>query len=120
MFGSPARIPKYSWNIWLRRAAIHRGLAMPDRWVGITNMADEPRRITVRNYRKMLGNLPQGFSEFVAHPGYVDEDLKRWSTYLDQRLRELRVLVSEEFRQALSSSDVQLAGYRDIPLRRGS
>ena len=117
MFESPTRIPKYAWNLWLRSRALKRGLAMPDRWVGITNMADDRARITVPNYLKMLGNLPQGFSEFVAHPGYIDEDLLRWSTYHDQRLRELRVLLSEEFRLALSSSDVQLAGYRDIPLR---
>lgn len=116
MFGSPARIPKYCWNLLLRRKAVLRGLSMPDRWVGITNMAGDSRRITVDNYRTMLGNLPQGFSEFVAHPGYVDEELRRWSTYLDQRFYELQVLLSEEFRKALSSSDVCLAGYRDIPL----
>lgn len=118
MFESPTRIPKYAWNIWLRSRALKRGLAMPDRWVGITDMADDPDRITVRNYMTMLGNLPEGFSEFVAHPGYIDEDLMRWSTYHDQRLRELSVLLSGEFRQALFSSGVHLAGYRDIPLRR--
>lgn len=118
MFESPTRIPKYAWNIWLRSRALKRGLAMPDRWVGITDMADDPDRITVRNYMTMLGNLPEGFSEFVAHPGYIDEDLMRWSTCHDQRLRELSVLLSGEFRQALSSSGVRLAGYRDIPLRR--
>jgi predicted glycoside hydrolase/deacetylase ChbG (UPF0249 family) len=116
MLGSPARIPKYCWNLRLRRKAVLRGLSMPDRWVGITNMADDSGRITVDNYLAMLRNLPQGFSEFVAHPGYIDEELKRWSTYLDQRFNELQVLLSEEFRNALTSSDVRLAGYRDIPL----
>jgi hypothetical protein len=118
LFESPTRIPKYCWNLWLRRKAMLRGFSMPDRWVGITNMARGPGRITLENYRSMLRHLPQGFSEFVAHPGYVDEDLKKWSTYHDQRLHELRVLLDKEFRSALYSSDVVLAGYREIPLRR--
>jgi predicted glycoside hydrolase/deacetylase ChbG (UPF0249 family) len=94
-----------------------RGLAMPDRWVGITNMAQDSRKIAVENYRRMLKNLPRGISEFVAHPGYVDEGLKKWSTYHDQRLHELQVLLSEEFKNAIYSSDVNLVGYREIPLR---
>ncbi len=117
MVESPTRIPKYWWNLMLRRKAMARGFAMPDRWVGITNMSDDPRRITVDNYRRMLRNLPQGVSEFVVHPGYVDEELRRWSTYHDQRTKELQVLVSEEFKTAIRESDVKLKGYRDIPLR---
>jgi len=61
--------------------------------------------------------LPDGFNEFVAHPGYVDDDLTRWATYLDQRILERSVLLNPEFREAVVSSDIRLAGYRDIPLR---
>jgi predicted glycoside hydrolase/deacetylase ChbG (UPF0249 family) len=65
----------------------------------------------------MLKNLPQGFSEFVVHPGYVDDGLRHWSTYLHQRVQELKVLLSTEFKAAICESNIHLAGYRDIPLR---
>ena len=90
---------------------------MPDQWVGITHLGQRPNTITVTNYVALLRNLPPGFSEFVSHPGYVDDDLRRWSTYLAQREREREVLLSAEFRSAIEASGVRLAGYRDIPLR---
>jgi predicted glycoside hydrolase/deacetylase ChbG (UPF0249 family) len=117
LFETTTRIPKFLWNLYLRRMALKRRLVMPDYWVGITNNASRPEDISVKNYLMMLKNLPQGFCEFVAHPGYVDEELKRWATYLDQRVLEREVLLSSEFRDALRATDIHLAGYRDIPIR---
>jgi len=118
MFESPIRVPKFLWNLWLRKKGLARQLAMPDRRVEITHMGFRPRTIALENYLMLIGNLPHGYNEFVVHPGYVDEDLMRWSTYLEQRTLERQMLLSMEFRDALYSSDVRLAGYRDIPLNR--
>jgi predicted glycoside hydrolase/deacetylase ChbG (UPF0249 family) len=117
LFETTTRIPKFLWNLYLRKKALSRGLVMPDYWVGITNNVSRPEGISVKNYLMMLRNLPKGFCEFVAHPGYVDEELKRWATYLDPRVSEREVLLSSEFRDALRATDIHLAGYRDIPVR---
>lgn len=118
MFESPTRIPKWLWDLALRKRAQTRHLVMPDRWVGIMRMGLRPGTITVDNYMMMLKNLPYGFNEFVVHPGYVDEDLKQWSTYISPRIQERNVLLSPEFRAALFSSDIRLVGYRDIPVKQ--
>ncbi len=117
LFGHPRRFPSLLWNGWLRKKALARGLAMPDQWVGITDLGSQPNTITLTNYLSMLCNLPSGTSEFVAHPGYVDDELRRWSTYLEQRERECEILLAPEFRSALETSDLRLVGYREIPLR---
>jgi len=118
LFESPTRIPKYLYNLWLRHKALNKNFLMPDRWVGISNMGKrtglDQSPIILKNYLMMLKNLPNGFNEFVAHPGYVDEELKRWSTYLDQRELELDLLLKPEFKDALSNNNVHLIGYRDI------
>lgn len=114
---SPLRTPKFLWNLWLREKARARHLAMPDRRIEITHLGTHCNAITIANYLMMLRGLPHGFSEFVVHPGYVDDDLKRWSTYIEPRTIERQVLLSPVFREALYASDVCLAGYRDIPLR---
>lgn len=119
LLGSPRRIPALFWNALLRRKAQSRGLAMPEWRVAIADMGAGSGAVTVSNYVAMLRNVPRGFSEFVAHPGYVDAELRRWSTYLEPREREREVLLDPEFRSALEASDVRLAGYRDIPLRDG-
>jgi predicted glycoside hydrolase/deacetylase ChbG (UPF0249 family) len=112
----PSRVPKCLWNEWLRMKSRQAGFSMPDRRVEITHMVTRPARIDIANYLRMLENLPPGFNEFVAHPGYVDAELQRWSTYLEPRTRERQLLLSPEFRDALLGSDIALAGYRDIPL----
>jgi predicted glycoside hydrolase/deacetylase ChbG (UPF0249 family) len=116
LLGAVDRIPKYLWNLILRARARRRGLAMPDRWVVITQMGRRSGTISVESYLQMLANVPEGFSEFVVHPGYVDDSLRRWSTYLAAREEERETLLKPEFRDALRDSGVTLAGYRDIPL----
>jgi predicted glycoside hydrolase/deacetylase ChbG (UPF0249 family) len=115
LFETFTRIPKYAYILWLRKKALDRGLTMPDLWVGISHM--KPENLTIENYLMMLKNMPQGINEFVAHPGYVDDELKRWSSYHESRTLELQVLLNPRFRDALSGPDVRLIGYRDIPLR---
>jgi predicted glycoside hydrolase/deacetylase ChbG (UPF0249 family) len=112
----PDRAAKFMWNSWLRKRALDRGLIMPDRRVEITDMARRADRINVGQFLIMLRNLPSGFNEFVAHPGYVDSDLARWSTYLAPRTLEREVLMSPRFREGLATSGVFLAGYREMPL----
>jgi chitin disaccharide deacetylase len=116
LFETFTRIPKYVYILWLRKKALQRGLAMPDLWVGISHM--KPQNLIIENYLMMLKNMPCGINEFVAHPGYVDEELKRWSSYHESRTLELGVLLSPRFRDALDDSGVRFIGYRDIPLRQ--
>ena len=91
---------------------------MPDYWLSITHMGTRLGKISVPNYLQMLAHVPSGSSEFVAHPAYIDDDLKKWSTYLEQRVQERTVLLNEDFRKALLSGPVGLGGYRDIPAGR--
>ncbi len=116
---SPERLAKFGWNVLLRWWALKRGLAMPDYRVTITSMESRPESISVSNYCRMLQNLPVGYSEFVAHPAYLDDELRRWSTYIEPRVAERSVLLSAEFRHALEESpSAKLAGYRGIPVVR--
>jgi len=63
-----------------------------------------------------LRSRPDVYSEFVVHPAYVDDELRRWSTYIEPRIQEREVLLSPDFRRAFQDSGVKLAGYRDIPV----
>jgi chitin disaccharide deacetylase len=116
LFRSPLRLGKFAYNVHLRQKALRRGLAMPDAWVEITAMHSHPERITLKNYDMMLQQLPEGCFEFVVHPAYIDDELRRWSTYIAPREREREVLLSSAFRDSISTHGVRLMGYRDIPM----
>lgn len=112
----PASIPKYAWNLLLRAKARIYGFSMPDWWVGMSFMKKD--FINVQSYKAMLRNLPEGISEFVAHPAYFDKGLMKWSTYIEEREEERKVLLSPEFKEALNTSGVVLGGYKDIKVFR--
>lgn len=117
---SPPRIPKYAWNVWLRWWARTRRLAMPDFRVEITEMGRRPGTIGLETYGQLLRNIRRGVSEFIAHPAYVDDALRRWSTYLEPREEERRILLDPGFRDAIRASGVVLSGYRDLPTMNGA
>ncbi len=106
----PRRLGVQAWNLWLRRRARKAGLAMPD-W----NVAPSGPTISLSGWTKLLAHLPPGVSEFVVHPAYADDHLRRVSRYVDEREKEREILTSDAFREALDSS-ASLASYCDIPL----
>jgi hopanoid biosynthesis associated protein HpnK len=88
-----------------------RALSTPRRFYGITQTGFLDMRIFV----DIVDRLPNGVSEVMCHPGYVDEDLKRTPTRLYfQRERELELLTRRELRDLLERAGVTLASYRDL------
>ena len=86
-------------------------LKTPERFYGITQTGF----LDLRAFSDMVGDLPNGISELMCHPGYVDEELTRTPTRLHfQRERELELLIGREVRVLLENAGVVLASYRDL------
>jgi chitin disaccharide deacetylase len=68
----------------------------------------------IRKAKDIFSGLPDGVLEFVVHPGYSDGDISLLGGYVKEREIELQVLLSEEFRNILKTSDVKLITYNDI------
>jgi chitin disaccharide deacetylase len=86
-------------------------LKSPGRMYGITQTGF----LDSNTFSGILRRLPDGVSELMCHPGYVDEDLKRTPTRLHfQRERELKMLTRREIRDLLEDYGVSLATYRDL------
>src|SRR5262249_53379464 len=64
---------------------------------------------------EIVEDLPEGVSELMCHPGYVDDELKRTPTRLHaQRERELDLLISPEVRDLMKRNGVVLGTYKDL------
>jgi predicted glycoside hydrolase/deacetylase ChbG (UPF0249 family) len=63
----------------------------------------------------LIRALPEGITEFMCHPGFCREELRRAATRLkESREEELRALTAPEARQKLEKAGVRLASYRDL------
>ncbi|MCS7043172.1 MAG: ChbG/HpnK family deacetylase [Bryobacteraceae bacterium] len=63
----------------------------------------------------LLRALPEGVTEFMTHPGYCDEELRKARTRLkESREAELRALTDPRVREALREAQVRLASYAQL------
>lgn len=85
-------------------------LATPDRFSGIEVMGK----------KNIAGALAKELAaegdalEFMCHPGFDDERLSRVSSYSSLRQVELEALTSQQFRDVLRTSGVELISFRDL------
>ncbi|PIU01557.1 hypothetical protein COT68_02580 [bacterium (Candidatus Torokbacteria) CG09_land_8_20_14_0_10_42_11] len=67
----------------------------------------------------LLAQIPDGISELMVHPGYVDHELRQNALELSihllaSREQELRVLTSPEIIQKVKELNIELVNYRDL------
>lgn len=70
----------------------------------------------------LIPRLPAGTTELMTHPGYADASLAEHDRYTLERVTELRVLCSGEFRDLLARHSVTLTsfgGRRSLVSREG-
>src|SRR5262249_33676099 len=104
-----AKLLAASWTMLPERRSLK--LAAPQRFYGITQTGF----LDFAAFEEIVQNLPDGVSEVMCHPGYVDDDLKRTPTRLHaQRERELELLTSLEVRNLLNRHQITLGTYKDL------
>lgn len=53
----------------------------------------------------------QGVTEIMCHPGRVDDELRRSSTYVDDREREIAILTDPALARLLAAENIRLVSY---------
>jgi predicted glycoside hydrolase/deacetylase ChbG (UPF0249 family) len=82
----------------------------PDAFV--VNFYDEGA--TDEGLLNIIYNLPDGTSEIMCHPGYIDNVFARESVYNEQRERELKILTDPSIKEATQSKGINLITFAEI------
>jgi predicted glycoside hydrolase/deacetylase ChbG (UPF0249 family) len=113
-FNIPVRIPywnfkpNYAAETELRRA----GVVMPDNMAPIDFY--EGLNIDLKTIDVFAKSLPDGVTEIIAMPGFVDEELLHVSEYQWQRARTLALMAEPQFKENLKKANVELIGYNNL------
>jgi hopanoid biosynthesis associated protein HpnK len=84
------------------------GISTADYFCGIAQTGE----LTKEGVARMLRNLPEGTTELMCHPGYVDEALRSTSTRLQgSREKEVAILTDPEIRNLVASQGIRLIDY---------
>jgi len=79
----------------------------------------ELKYVSVEFLQQMIRNeVPQGFTEFSCHPGYVQADYP--SVYNSEREAEVRTLIDPRVRETIEHEQIRLISYADYARLRES
>ena len=91
-----------------REQAERAGIAAADYFCGIAQTGELTREGVLR----LLEILPEGTTELMCHPGYVDEDLAKSATRLQaSRQTEVEILTNTQIRNLVASQGIRLVDY---------
>jgi predicted glycoside hydrolase/deacetylase ChbG (UPF0249 family) len=91
-----------------RELASHAGIATTDYFCGIAQTGV----LTREGLERLLEILPDGTTELMCHPGYVDEALRRTRTRLQEsRQMELQILTDAGIRKLVATRGIRLISY---------
>jgi predicted glycoside hydrolase/deacetylase ChbG (UPF0249 family) len=86
-------------------------LLFPDHFYGLS----ETGFLHTRGILGIVGALPEGVSELMCHPGYLDDDLVNAGTrLLAQREAEMRALTAPTVKTLVAERGIQLVSYREL------
>src|SRR5262249_4514959 len=87
------------------------GLTCPAHFYGLS----ETGFLNLQGVQEILSRLPQGVSELMCHPGYVDAELTRSGTrLLAQREVEIQALTAPRISKLVADQDIRLVSFRDL------
>src|SRR5215510_8031368 len=69
---------------------------------------------TTEELLDILSKVPEGTTEVMCHPGYVDDAFAKESVYNFQRERELKILTDPAIKEALRAHNIELSTFADL------
>lgn len=94
-----------------KELAQRAGIATTDYFCGIAQTGVLMRQ----GVERMLEILSDGYTELMCHPGYVDDDLLKSSTRLQQsRQTELAILTDPGIRKIVATRGIRLINFKDM------
>lgn len=102
-------------NIPLRRSQVRHASPMPAPRMTDTILLDTyGDHEGLQRLLQHLSKLPDGITEIVCHPGYVDGALRKISNWLDIREHELAVFVNQDVPRTIQALGIMPINYKAV------
>jgi predicted glycoside hydrolase/deacetylase ChbG (UPF0249 family) len=107
---NPLRAATQTYGRLLMIRARRHGLRMPDRTLRIGACSD---RVPMLNaWLQVAAGCPRGTNAVHCHPGYVDDELRRWARVIvSEREEECEALKDPRLRDAFARHGIELTSF---------
>lgn len=100
----------HSYTRYLMWRAQREGMLMADRLISVGHSTGATMAETWV-WEGIFKSLPVGINEVYCHPGYPDDTLRKYATYIDGRDRERQILCSSLFKGLLLKNNIELVSF---------
>lgn len=111
----PSTAARHAFARYLMRKARRRGMRMCDRLLSVGGTGKRLPKANLETWLRIARACPPGTNEIYCHPGYVDDDLRRWATMVvEQREEQVKIMTDPRLREAFERNGVKLISFHDI------
>lgn len=110
---NPIRVLSHSYGKLRTLQANLNGIKSAERLITPAYI-DNSKKYFSETWINIIENLPAGINEIYCHPGYPDDELRKYASYVDERKLELEILTSGELKEAINKNKIELISFHDI------
>lgn len=103
----PRRVLTHPLGAWRMRKVHRAGVRLPDYRLLLTPLGPEAV-YRPDCWQQLLRQTPEGLSFVECHPGYVDNDLRRYSSLLESREKERQLFSDPQWTARAREADVEI------------
>jgi predicted glycoside hydrolase/deacetylase ChbG (UPF0249 family) len=109
----PIRIATHTHGRYLTYVAHSRGIKTAHRSISL-GFVDKTKESSLDTFVSLIKNLPVGINEIRVHPGYPDEKLSQYSSYVKERKIEVDILKNYKMKKVIQENNVELISFKEI------
>lgn len=109
----PIRLLTHTFARYEMWQARRQGMRMADYLLSLGHIG-RANKALLESWLNIVRNVPDGISEIYCHPGYVDDELSRYATYVHEREKEIEVLTNSALRDAINRASIELINFRHL------
>jgi predicted glycoside hydrolase/deacetylase ChbG (UPF0249 family) len=111
----PKRVATHGFARYLMWKARREGMRMCDRMLSVGVWGQKGRKAMLDVWLQVARGCAAGTNEIYCHPGYVDDELRRWARgIIEQREEELKVMTDPRLREEFERNGVERISFHDI------
>lgn len=90
-----------------------KGFKMADRLI-TPAYADNSFKYNITTWMNIIKNLPKGVNEIYCHPGYADDELRKYAKYVDERENEIIIMKDIDLIKQIEFESIKLISFNEV------
>lgn len=109
----PQRVLSHGFARFQMLRAESKGFIMADRLI-TPAYVDDSFKFSQDTWINIMKNLPEGINEIYCHPGYADDELRKYAKYVEEREVEIKIMTDPFLKECINNEKIELISFNEV------